>query len=124
HSTAGLARQARNEALQIGYGGAIHLSSPQDRRWFRKQESPKQPMLVKSQSRFTCFWPSPKAPLEGPLSASHRLFNSTSLSPLGDGARSNRRKICYESFARTFGESRGESDVERMTGRVDRRAVL
>ena len=48
----------------------------------------------------------------------------TSFAPRGGGAPSNRRKICYESFARTFGESRGESDVERMTGRVDRRTVL
>src|SRR5208282_3974252 len=40
HSTVGLARQARNEALQIGYGGAIHLSLPRYRRCSRRQESP------------------------------------------------------------------------------------
>jgi len=44
---------------------------------------------------------------------------STSFRPLDGGAPSNRRKARYESLARTGGESRGESDVERMTGRVD-----
>ena len=59
HSTVGLARQARNEVLQIGYGGAIIYHDHDIDAGFEVRNSPKQPIPAKSQSRFTCFWPSP-----------------------------------------------------------------